>query len=75
MLDRGTVRHTRTEISEILEGLGASIAFQASIEVFGFHMKCLSEDLETVAALLTEMLTEPAFPDDEWEIVRSQLLN
>ncbi|MBU1948489.1 MAG: insulinase family protein [Candidatus Eisenbacteria bacterium] len=75
MWDRGTQRRKRAEIAEILEGLGAGISFQGSIEVFGFNMKCLSEDLETVTGLLAEMLKEPAFPDEEWEIVRAQMLN
>jgi zinc protease len=59
----------------MLEGLGAAISFHASIETLGFHMKCLSEDLERVAALLAEMIMQPSFPEDEWQIVRSQMLN
>ena len=75
MLDRGTLRHPRVRLSEILEGLGASISFRSSTELIGFHAKCLSEDLDTVGGLLSEMLSEPAFPPEEWEIVRQQTLN
>jgi zinc protease len=75
MLDRGTEQHTRSEISEILEGLGASISLRSSIEVLGFHVKCLREDLQTVVPLLSEILRAPTFPGGEWEIVRQQILN
>jgi zinc protease len=74
MLDRGTRRRTRAEIAEILEGLGATISFRSTVEVLGFHAKCLREDAETVLSLLAEMLLEPAFPPEEWEIARRQIL-
>ncbi|MBD3336616.1 MAG: hypothetical protein GF355_13980, partial [Candidatus Eisenbacteria bacterium] len=75
MLDRGTGRRSRGEIAEILEGLGASVSFRSTIEVVGFHAKCLREDLPVVVELLAEMLQQPAFPGKEWDIVRPQIVN
>lgn len=66
MLDKGTARHSKLEIAEILESRGAQIQFAADYEHGRFSAKCLKGDLTTVLELLFEQLREPAFDGEEF---------
>ncbi|MFN2115107.1 MAG: M16 family metallopeptidase, partial [Anaerolineae bacterium] len=48
-------------------------SFGAGRHTTRFHAKCLSEDLADVLETLAEMLTSPAFPDAQVELVRGQI--
>ncbi len=74
MLSRGTTRHTFAEISETIEGLGASIGFGPDRQAISFSTKSLAEDLDTVLGLLAEELRMPAFPTEYIERVRGMRL-
>lgn len=74
MLSRGTQRRTFTEISETIEGLGASIGFGPDRHTLSFSTKSLAEDLDTVLGVLAEELRLPAFPPEYIERVRGMRL-
>jgi len=73
-LMRGTQRRDFMEIYDALESAGASLGFDSSTHATGFSGRALSEDLALLLELLNETLREPAFPPDQLERLRAQLL-
>ncbi|NJN79329.1 MAG: insulinase family protein [Anaerolineales bacterium] len=73
-LMRGT--HTRTfdQIYNELESVGASMGFDSGVHNTNFGGRALVEDLPLLLKLLSESLQTPAFPNDEVERLRAQLL-
>ena len=73
-LMRGTRKRTFDEIYHALESVGASLGFNTGVHKSGFHGRSLAEDLPLLLSLLAESLTQPAFPKNEMEKLRSQIL-
>lgn len=73
-LMRGTQRHNFQEIYDQLESVGASLGLNSSIHTTGFGGRALAEDLDLALALLAEVIRTPAFPTDQVERLRAQLL-
>jgi len=73
-LMRGTQKHSFDEIYNILESIGAGLGFSTGVHRSGFSGRSLAEDLPLLLNLLTETLTQPAFPKNEIEKLRSQIL-
>lgn len=73
-LTGGTRSRSFTQITEYLEGMGASLSFSSAPHRIRFEGDCLSEDLTGLLELLKEILAEPAFPEDHVEYVRQQAL-
>ncbi len=73
-LMRGTKKRTFDKIYNELEAVGASLGFSSGVHRSGFHGRSLSEDLPLLLSLLSESLTQPAFPKVEMEKLRSQIL-
>jgi zinc protease len=74
MLMRGTQDHTSQEIYDLVESVGASLGFSSGTHTTGFSGRCLAEDVPMLLGLLTETLTRPAFPSEQVERLRTQLL-
>lgn len=74
LLRRGTKQRTAQQIAEETESVGAAIEFGAGREEAYFGAKSLPEHLDRVLDLLADCLISPAFPADEIEIVRGQML-
>lgn len=75
MLDRGTDSRTADEMAVLLESEGAYIDFGAVRETLRFSSRSLTEDFDLVLDLLADMLSRSTFPEDELELVRSQVIN
>lgn len=71
LLEEGTVRHTGTEIAQLLESLG--MEFNAFPGQFGFSM--LASDAVKGLSLFKEILFEPQFSEESIERVREQMLS
>ena len=74
MLSNGTTEHSKSELAQIMEGSGISLGFSSSRESFGFSGRSLSEDFGLLLDMLAEQLLKPAFPANELEISRQQVL-
>ena len=74
MLMRGSQLHTSHEIYDQIEAVGASLGFSAGVHTTGFSGRCLADDLPMLLELLAEVVTIPAFPHEQVERLRSQLL-
>jgi len=74
MLSTGTRQHDFRSLHLAIESCGASVSISSGSLSTVFHGNCLKEDLPLILKLLLEMLSEPAFPPDHFERVKSQLL-
>eukprot|EP01116_Phalansterium_solitarium_P005560 TRINITY_DN1734_c0_g1_i2.p1 TRINITY_DN1734_c0_g1~~TRINITY_DN1734_c0_g1_i2.p1 ORF type:complete len:892 (+),score=352.06 TRINITY_DN1734_c0_g1_i2:1366-4041(+) len=72
MLDQGTKKHTKFEISELLGNVGARISFSVTSFHLQFWARCLRKDVPLVVGLIAEMLREPAFNADDFETTRTR---
>ncbi|HKB58318.1 MAG TPA: pitrilysin family protein, partial [Lacunisphaera sp.] len=74
MLDRGTTKHTKAEITAMLEGVGASIDFSAGDFAAEFNARCLARDVPLVVSLIAEQLRSPAFTAEEFGRLKQQMI-
>ncbi len=73
-LMRGTARRSFQQIYDALESSGASLGFGASVHNTSFGGRALAEDLPLLLDLLSDCLRQPAFPGDQVERLRAQIL-
>lgn len=74
MLDKGTQKNTKYELSNKLESIGAEISFISSNRHINFTAHCLKPDLELVVELISEQLRSPIFPDDELDLLKKRMI-
>ncbi len=67
LLFKGTARYSAIEISELLDGLGASVNAATGKETTHLHARFLDEHTDEVFDLLAEMLLAPTYPDIDSE--------
>ena len=73
-LTRGTEKRSMHQLYETAESLGASFNTYGAMHSIRFGLRCLTEDLPELVGLLAEVLQLPAFPLDEIERVRAEIL-
>ncbi len=73
-LMRGTLSRPFDDLHGELEGIGASLGISGGGHSTGFSGKSLAEDLPTLLALLSDVLRNPAFPPDQTERLRGEIL-
>jgi zinc protease len=73
-LMRGTERRTFNEIYEAIESVGASLSVSGGTHTSGFYAKSLAEDLPLMLELAADALRRPAFPEEQVERLRGELL-
>jgi zinc protease len=66
-IDRGTVRRPGNQLGERFDDLGVSVRAWTTPHTFTVSCVCLTGDFDEVLGLLTEVIREPLFPDDEIE--------
>ncbi len=64
---KGTETHSAEGLSELIEGLGASIGGFSGRNTFGLSGRFLSTNFDKGLDLFTEILLTPSFPQDEVE--------
>jgi zinc protease len=74
MLDRGTRRRTALEQASAVEDVGAHLSFDANSETLRLAGTSLTEDLPILLDVLADALMSPAFPPDQVEKARDELL-
>jgi len=74
MLMRGTQTRTFGQINEALESVGARLGFGSGVHTVGFGGKALAEDLDLLLDILADSLQHPAFPPQEAEKLRGQII-
>ena len=71
---RGTQQRSFQQLYDALETVGASLGIAGGAHTAGFTGRALAEDLGLLLDLLAETLTRPAFPEEQVERLRAQLL-
>ena len=71
---RGTANRTFDQIFEELESVGASAGVSGGTHTTGFGAKSLVEDLPLALDVLADVLRHPAFPREEVEKLRGEIL-
>jgi zinc protease len=74
MLDRGTRRRDALDQASAIEDVGAHLSFEGNTETLGFSGTSLAEDLPTVLDVVADALMNPAFPAEQVEKARDELL-
>ncbi|MFW5892406.1 MAG: M16 family metallopeptidase [Bacteroidota bacterium] len=68
MLKNGTIKKSSSEINKAWDFMGSSLQVDAQKDLITVGFYCLAKYLPTALDLLTEMLTEPSYPEDELEL-------
>ncbi len=74
MLDKGTVKHEKFALAELLEAAGATLNFSSGSHTLNFSGKCLRKDVSLVLGLLGEQLRTPRFDAEEFAKLKKQLV-
>ncbi len=71
LLSRGTKTKTKAEIDQAVDLIGASFSTSAS----GLFGSCLSKHQDQLLAIMSDVLLNPSFPEEELEKIRTQVLS
>jgi zinc protease len=74
MITKGSEKHTAAEMAEELEFNAISLDGSASMDAASVDASCVTDKFELAVKLLAEVVLTPKFPDDEFEVMRQQLL-
>ncbi|MEX2369710.1 MAG: pitrilysin family protein [Bacteroidales bacterium] len=75
MLMEGTVNKNPEELEEAIDLLGARIRISAGLESITINASCLSRNLEQTTDLVREILLEPRWDQQEFEIAKMKVIN
>jgi zinc protease len=70
LMMRGTKKHTRQQIQDELDKLGASLNASSGAGFLSFSIQAKHNTLPAVLELLGEVLRQPTFPEDEFGILQ-----
>jgi len=73
-LSGGTGSREAGDLARALEGLGISLRASTGWDATSVSLTCLADRLDPALELLSEVVMDPAFPQDEVERVRQQRL-
>lgn len=74
MLDRGTKNLDKFAIAEMLDNVGAEIAFGVGMQSLEIRAKCLRKDLPMVIGVIAAELRTPALKGQEFEKAKQQFI-
>lgn len=72
MLRRGTKSRESRAIEEAIDGLGAELGIETSPGFVRLSGSVIKRSLEPMLALVGELLHEPAFPEDEFRLLKRE---
>ncbi|MGE0458794.1 MAG: M16 family metallopeptidase, partial [Bauldia sp.] len=75
LLTRGTTTRTAAELNTAIESRGGAVGSYSSTDFMGVGMFALAEDRDHAFELLADMALNPAFPQEEIDVQRQQLIS
>ncbi len=75
MLMEGTANKTPEELEETIDLLGAQLYVYSGTENMGLSVNCLSRNYEKTLALLEEILLQPRWDEEQFELIKARMLN
>jgi zinc protease len=74
MLDRGTLKRDKYELTADLDRIGAEVDFSSGKEYTELQISTLSKNLDKALEIFEEIITEPAFDVKEFERLKSETI-
>lgn len=74
LLDEGTTTRSSKQLAEQIDFVGGSLGVQADEDFTSASVRILKKDIDLGFTLLADILQRPAFPKQEFERVRVQIL-
>ncbi len=74
LLDEGTTTRSSKQLAEQIDFVGGSLGAQAGEDFTTASARTLKKDIDLGFTLLADILQHPAFPKQEFERVRSQII-
>lgn len=71
MLMEGTLRSSASQLADKIESLGSYIEISAGIDFVSVKLYSLTKNLDPSLEILREILTEPSFPEKEFDILKN----
>ncbi len=71
----GTKNHTKTELEEELDFMGADLGFYASSEYTGMYASFAAKDQDKVFGFMNEILTQPVFDEEEFNKAKTRRIS
>ena len=75
LMNEGTKNKTPMELEEEIDFLGASIRIHSGRESMAIGVNCLARNFEKTLAIVEEMLLEPRWDEEEFELAKTRLVN
>ena len=75
MLTRGTKKHNEAELATAMEQYAVSISGSADMDTATVGMNCLKENLDLGMLLLSEVVQEPTFEQEEFDKLLKQKIS
>jgi len=74
MLMRGTAKHTRQQLKDAFDKLKAQVTIGGGVDSAFARITTIKDNLKPVLDLAAEVLREPAFPQDEFDKLKTEEL-
>jgi len=75
LLTEGTATKTPEELEEAIELLGANISVNANQQSISVNVNTLARNFESTLALVEEILFEPRWDEEQFELAKSRVIN
>ncbi len=75
VLRRGTAKHTRKQLEDALDNLGAQLNVTSGLGELTVTLQVKKANLPAALALVEEVLRKPSFPADEFEVLKRETLD
>jgi zinc protease len=75
LLDKGTATRTADQIAETIDFVGGSLGASAGDDAISVGASALTEFLDTALVLVSDIVRNPTFPEDELETERRRMLS
>jgi zinc protease len=75
LMTEGTANKTPEELEEAIEMLGANIRVSASQQAISINVNTLARNFESTLALVEEILFEPRWDEEQFELAKSRVIN
>src|SRR5215831_473236 len=74
VIDRGTATRSAEVIADELDGRGVSLTISVTRHLFSLVCTCLTEDFESVLALIADIVMSPSIPNEELAIRKGEVV-
>ena len=75
LMTEGTANRTPEELEEAIELLGANISVRAGQQSISVNVNTLARNFESTLALVEEILFEPRWDEEQFELAKSRIVN